>query len=231
MEKIEVAGRTALVTGANRGIGRAVCARLHELGCRVVVAARDEAEAREVAAELGGDALGVALDVTGQESVDRVRERIGHADIVVNNAGVLQDRDEKASTMAPDLVDRHVAVNVTGALRVAQAFLPGMVERGWGRVVMVSSGAGAFSTGLLPWAPAYSVSKAALNAVTLLLAGETRDAGVLVNAVSPGAVRTRMLPTGTRTPEEAAVDVAALATLPDDGPTGTFFRQGKPAPW
>ncbi|MGJ6967132.1 SDR family NAD(P)-dependent oxidoreductase [Streptosporangium sp. G11] len=223
--------RTALVTGANRGLGRAVCEVLADLGHRVVVAGRDEREAGRVAAEIGGDTLAVALDVTDDKSVRRCRERAGAVDILVNNAGVLLDGGTSPSSVPPDLVERHLRVNTVGAWRVSQAFLPDMLERGWGRIVMVSSGTGAFSNGLFPGAPAYSVSKAALNAVTVLLAGETRDRGVLVNAVNPGRVRTRMYPSAEQTPRDAAVDIAWAATLPEDGPTGTFLRARRPIPW
>ncbi|GAA4203631.1 SDR family NAD(P)-dependent oxidoreductase [Streptosporangium oxazolinicum] len=223
--------RTALVTGANRGLGRAVCEALAGLGHRVVVAGRDEREAGRVAAEIGGDTLAVALDVTDDKSARRCRERAGAVDILVNNAGVLLDGGMSPSSVPPELVERHLRVNTVGAWRVSQAFLPDMLERGWGRIVMVSSGTGAFSNGLFTGAPAYSVSKAALNAVTVLLAEETRDRGVLVNAVNPGRVRTRMYPGAERTPEDAAVDIAWAATLPEDGPTGVFLRGRRTIPW
>ncbi len=222
--------RTALVTGANRGIGRAVAGRLSELGYRVVVTARRQADADDVAAELGAPAVGVALEVTDAESVRQAYQAVGHVDILVNNAAILLDDGVPIMSMAPELLAEHFAVNVVGVVRVTQAFLPGMLERGWGRVVMLSSGAGTIP-GLASSAPAYSASKAALNAITVLLARTVHGTGVLVNAVSPGRVRTRMLPTADRSPEEAAIAVAEVATLPDDGPTGVFFRDGRPIDW
>ncbi|GHH72048.1 short-chain dehydrogenase [Streptosporangium violaceochromogenes] len=231
MNGVTAKRRTALVTGANRGLGKAVCEALAGLGHRVVVAGRDERGARCVAAEIGGDTVPVALDVTDDGSVRRCRKRVGAVDILVNNAGVLLDGGTSPSSVPLDLVERHLQVNTVGAWRVSQAFLPDMMERGWGRIVMVSSGTGAFSNGLFPGAPAYSVSKAALNAVTVLLAEEARDRGVLVNAVNPGRVRTRMYPNAERTPREAAVDVAWAATLPGNGPTGVFLRGRRPIPW
>jgi NAD(P)-dependent dehydrogenase (short-subunit alcohol dehydrogenase family) len=223
--------RVALVTGANRGLGRAVGAGLHAAGHRIVLAARDAAAAAAVAAEMGGRALGVALDVTQEHSVRDARQRIGDVDILVNNAGVLLDAGRTPSTVPLGLVEQELAVNTLGAWRVSQAFLPGMIARGWGRIVMVSSGTGAFSNGLYPGAPGYSVSKAALNAVTVLLAREAYGTGVLVNAVNPGLVRTRMRPDAERSPEEAAADVVWAATLPDDGPTGSFLRSRHPIDW
>jgi NAD(P)-dependent dehydrogenase (short-subunit alcohol dehydrogenase family) len=220
--------RTALVTGATRGIGRAVAGQLHERGHAVVVAGRTRASA--FAAELGPPAIGVALDVADVESVERVRAAIRHVDIVVNNAAVLLDDDVPITDTDPQLLAEHFAINAIGALRVTQAFLPGMIARGWGRVVMLSSENGTIR-GLQRRAPAYSASKAALNAITVLLAMQTENTGVLINAVSPGRVRTRMLPTGDRTPQEAATDVVEVATLPDDGPTGTFFRNGARIDW
>ncbi|MFG1706556.1 SDR family NAD(P)-dependent oxidoreductase [Nonomuraea sp. M3C6] len=223
--------RTALVTGANRGLGRAVCDALAALGHRVVVAGRHKGSVQRVAAELGGDALAVVLDVTDDESVRRCLEQVETVDILVNNAGVLLDGGTSPASVPLDLVERHFQVNTLGAWRVSQAYLPGMLKQGWGRIVMVSSGVGAFSNGLFAGAPAYSVSKAALNAVTVLLAEEARDCGVLVNAVNPGRVRTRMYPNAEQTPRDAAVDIAWAATLPDDGPTGAFLRSRRRIPW
>ncbi|GAB2721443.1 SDR family NAD(P)-dependent oxidoreductase [Kitasatospora kifunensis] len=216
--------RTALITGANRGLGLAVAAELRERGLRVVVTARDEAEARATARDLGPEVRGHALDVTDQQTVDRAREEIGPVDVLVSNAGVLLDSGSDPLSVSLDLVRQTFSVNLLGSWRVAQAFVPDMVRRRWGRVVLVSSGTGSFSRGLFAGSPGYSLSKAALNGLTQLLAGQTREFGVLVNAVNPGPTRTRMMPNAQRTAEEAARDIADAATLPDGGPTGTFRR-------
>ncbi|MFE0155598.1 SDR family NAD(P)-dependent oxidoreductase [Nonomuraea sp. NPDC059007] len=216
--------RLALVTGANRGLGRAVSARLLDLGYDVAVAARNGTQARRAAAELGGRSFGLQIDVTEPADVDRAVDVLGRVDILINNAGVLLAEDTRPSVVPLDLVGRELAINAIGAWRMSQACLPGMLRRGWGRIVMVSSGTGSFSNGLFTGAPGYAVSKTALNAITLLLATETRDRGVLVNAVNPGLVRTRMRPDAARSPEAAADDVVWAATLPDTGPTGAFFR-------
>jgi NAD(P)-dependent dehydrogenase (short-subunit alcohol dehydrogenase family) len=223
--------RVALVTGANRGLGLAVSAALVELGHDVVLGARDGEAAGAAATALGERAAAVVLDVTDDDSVRDAHRTVGEVDILVNNAGVLLDLGERPCSVPLALVERQLVVNTLGAWRVSQVFLPGMVARGWGRVVMVSSGTGAFSNGLHPGAPGYSVSKAGLNAVTVLLAHETRGSGVLVNAVNPGLVRTRMRPDAEQTPDQAARDIAWAATLPDDGPTGAFLRSRRPIGW
>ena len=209
--------RTALVTGATEGIGRALCEQLAASGHRVIATAPD-----------GGD---LRLDVTGDDDLRTLAERAGPVDVLVNCAGVLLDRDQDPLTLDPRVLDDTLRVNLTGPWRVCQALVPGMVGRGWGRVVNVSSGAGSFDRGLWTIAPAYSSSKAALNAFTVNLARLLEGTGVLVNAADPGVVRTRMSPHTGRTPEEAAAGILPLCTLPDGGPTGGFFADGEPVGW
>ena len=221
--------RRALVTGANRGIGLAVARALAAEGLEVVVCGREEASIAE-AADLVPGAVPVRLDVRSDASVQAAAERAGHVDVLVNNAAVL---DEGQDPLVED-EGRTVALldtNLLGAGRTCRAFMPGMVVRDWGRVVNVSSGAGSFAGGLWPAAPAYSVSKAALNALTVVLADRVRGTNVKVNAADPGTVGTRMAPYATRTPEQAAEHLAALALLGDDGPSGGFFHEGRPEPW
>jgi NAD(P)-dependent dehydrogenase (short-subunit alcohol dehydrogenase family) len=223
--------RSVLVTGANRGLGRAVAARMHHLGHRVVIAGRDGVAAKETAATLGAPASSVQLEVTDPGSVTTAREAVGPVDALVCNAGVMLDAGHLPSTIDLGLVREHLEVNTLGAWRVCQEFLPGMIRRGWGRIVMVTSGIGIFSNGLEPRAPAYSMSKVALNALTVLLSKETEGTGVLINAVNPGMVRTRMLPHAEQSPDEAAVEVVKIATLPDGAPTGALFRNGRVIDW
>ncbi|MFD9223016.1 SDR family NAD(P)-dependent oxidoreductase [Streptomyces sp. NPDC060064] len=223
--------RTVLVTGGNRGLGLAVAALMHAQGHRVVVAARDEEAARKTAAALGDGASGVALDITDPDSVARAAAGTGAVDILVNNAGVQLDWGNTPSAIPLDLVERTLEVNLLGSWRIAQAFVPAMVRRGWGRVVNVSSGTGTFTIGIAAQCPAYSVSKASLNALTVMLAKETEGSGVLVNAVNPGLVRTRMRPEAAQSPEAAAEAVARAATLPDDGPSGVLFRRDTVVGW
>jgi NAD(P)-dependent dehydrogenase (short-subunit alcohol dehydrogenase family) len=227
--------RTALVTGANRGIGLAIARLLAELDNLVLMGSRD-VESGEAAAEslrrLGLDVAPITIDLTVPETIDAAVEAIARAgrrvDILVNNAGILHEKP---------LLDLHdaeiadsIAVHVTGPLRLIRACVPGMVERRYGRIVNMSSGWGSFAEGL--GGPGlYGVTKAALNGLTLRLAEEL-PSSIKVNAACPGWVRTRMGgPNARRTPEEGADTAVWLATLPDDGPTGGFFRRRRPIEW
>jgi len=221
--------RTALVTGANRGIGRAIAQHLVGAGLRVLVGARDPQAGERAAAELGA-AGALALDVADEASVRAAADAAGDVDVLVNNAAIL-DEGEDVLTQDAARVDALVETNLVGPWRTIRAFVPGMVERRWGRVVNVSSGAGSFANGLWPAAPAYSVTKAGLNALTVVLAARTRGSGVLVNAADPGVVGTRMAPYASTSPEEAAAPIARLALLPDDGPHGGFWYRGREEPW
>ena len=209
--------RTALVTGATEGIGLALCDALAASGHRVIATAAG-----------GGD---LRLDVTADDDLRTLSERAGPVDVLVNCAGVLLDLGQDPLRVEPELIERTLGVNLVGAWRVCQALVPGMVERGWGRVVNVSSGAGSFERGLWTRAPAYSASKAALNAFTVNLAATLEGTGVLVNAVDPGVVRTRMSPHTGRTAQEAAAGILTACTLPDGGTSGGFFRDGEPCAW
>lgn len=223
--------RTALVTGANRGLGRAVAAALHAAGLRVVLAARDGEQASRAAGQLGDGATAVQLDVTDAASVRRARTVAGPVDVLVNNAGVLLDAGSDPLSVPMEVVERIFAVNVLGSWRVSQEFMPAMIANGWGRVVMVSSGTASFTNGVFGGTPGYSASKVALNAITVMLAEQTRGSGVLVNAVNPGRVRTRMMPVAPRSVEEAAGDVVSAAMLSSDGPTGAFLRGDGEMSW
>jgi NAD(P)-dependent dehydrogenase (short-subunit alcohol dehydrogenase family) len=213
--------RTALVTGANRGLGQAVAAELSRRGLRVVPTARRQDEA----------GVSQVLDVTDADSVRSAAEQVGPVDVLICNAGVLLDPGNDPVSVPLDLVERTLSVNLLGSWRVAQMFLPGMISRGWGRVVFVSSDAGSYDQGLFTGAPGYSVSKAAVNGLTMMLASHAKGTGVLVNAVNPGPTRTRMMPMAERSPEESANDIVHAALLSDDGPSGVLFQNGEPAPW
>lgn len=226
-----MAAHTALITGANRGLGLAVAAELADRGLDVVLTARDFDAAAKAAAEIGTAVRPYELDVTDPASVARAAAELTEVDILVCNAGVLLDGGHEPLTVPLELVERTLSVNLLGGWRAAQAFVPAMVRRGWGRVVFLSSATGSFELGLWLGAPAYSLSKTAVNGLTTMLARQTEGTGVLVNAVNPGQVRTRMVPNAPRGPEEAAVDIADVATLPDDGPTGAFLRSGQRIPW
>jgi len=231
-------GRVALVTGANRGLGLETSRQLLALGLRVAMAGRDRAaveRARRELATTSSDAIAVELDVNAAASIEAARrevsDRWGGVDVLVNNAAVLLDEDASVLTIPAEHFRRTLETNLLGAIEVCRVFVPAMAERGYGRVVNVSSGAGQLST-MSTYAPAYSISKAALNAFTRILAETYRSRGVLANAVDPGWVRTDMGgPSAPRSPEEGADTIVWLATLPDRGPTAGFFRDRRPIAW
>jgi len=207
-----MADRVAVVTGANRGIGREVAGELERRGFSVVRGAR-----RAGAGE-------VALDVTDPASVAAAFTSLERVDVLVNNAGVL------LYELDVEEADRSWQTNALGALRVARAAIPLMAPGG--RIVNVSSQAGSLEGMTSGYAPPYSVSKAALNAITRQLAVELRGDGILVNAVCPGWVRTDMGGrSASRSVQEGAASVLWAALLDEDGPTGGFFRDGRPLPW
>jgi len=225
---------TALVTGGNRGIGLEVCRQLAARGVTVLLGSRDphagEVAARSLAAS--GLVESVDLDVADPAAIltcARLLQRRGvRVDILVNNAAVKAEGD--ALSVGEEELLESLQVNLLGAWRCCRAFAPAMAAGGWGRIVNVSSGWGSFATGLGGPA-AYSVTKAALNALTVSMARDL-PATVKVNAVSPGWVRTRMGgDEAPRSVEEGARGIVELALLPDDGPSGGFFRDLEPVAW
>ena len=224
---------TALVTGGNRGIGREVSRQLAENRMQVLLGSRDWAKGEAAALELarnGFDVEAVRLDVTDAASIGALGDRLGAVDVLINNAGIDYDTDQTAIGADLARVREAFETNLFGAWAMAQAVAPGMRRRRWGRIVNVSSGAGELtSMGRGP--PGYSVSKAALNALTRLLAGELAGTGVLVNSVCPGWVSTDMGGSGGRPVRDGAASVVWAAMLPDDGPTGGFFRDGRALAW
>jgi NAD(P)-dependent dehydrogenase (short-subunit alcohol dehydrogenase family) len=222
----------ALVTGANRGIGFEAARQLARAGLDVVLTARDVDAGRAAAGDLG--VRFEQLDVSSDESVRDCAQRLARdgitADVLVNNAGIL--RSGGILDVDDDLVRDTLEVNLLGPLRTARAFMPGMIDRGYGRVVNVSSGSGSV-TEASPYSPAYSISKAALNMLTRQLAFAAEGHGdVKVNAMCPGWVRTDMGGgAAPRSTEEGVDTLVWLATLPADGPTNGFFRDRRPAAW
>ena len=236
---MKLKGKTALVTGGNRGIGRAVCAGLAREGAFVLVGSRDDAQARRVADVLrgdGGNADAIRLDVTDAASVNlaaaRVEREHGDLHVLVNNAGVLLDHARQTENIPLDAFDATFAVNVRGALVMVQSFLGLMRRAGWGRIVNVTSGLGRLSDGMTGGWPGYRMSKAALNALTCNLAAELRGSGILVNAVDPGWVVTDMGgPRAPRSIEEGADGIVWACCLPDDGPTGKLLHNRQIKSW
>ena len=224
--------RVALVTGANRGIGREVVRQLLDRGFRAILTARDAAGGRAAASELGAEFL--RLDVGDDGSVDRclgtVEERHGRLDVLVNNAAIHYDTWQRGVDADLTVVHEALETNLFGAWRTCQRAVPLMRRNAWGRIVNVSSESGSLAS-MGGGTPAYSVSKAALNALTRVLAGELAGTGLLVNAVCPGWVATDMGGPGGRPVRDGAASVMWAVLLDDDGPSGGFFRDGRPLPW
>ncbi|MEM6616353.1 MAG: SDR family NAD(P)-dependent oxidoreductase [Pseudomonadota bacterium] len=221
--------RTALVTGANRGIGEQIARGLAKHGLHVLVGSRERSSGDNVAASIndhGGSAETVTLDVSDRSSIASVASTHPEIDVLVNNAGMLDEG--RLLDLSEDTLAMTTAVNGLGPLFLIRAMSPGMAKRGYGRIVNVSSGWGALNN-LGPGA--YGVTKAYLNAITIKAASELPNS-VKVNAMCPGWVRTRMGgPSASRSPEEGADTGVWLATLPDTGPTGGFFRDRQAISW
>ena len=221
----------ALVTGANRGIGRETARQLAKRGYDVILSARDEHKAREAAEAVGARPL--ALDVSDAVSIERGASELsadpGRLDVLVNNAGVGTDWGVAGADPDFGAIQSALDTNFFGAYRLTVALLPLLRASEHARVVNVSSGMGGI-TEMGGWSPGYRVSKAALNAMTRILSTELAEAGVLVNSACPGFVATDMGEQfgATKPVEEGAAGIVWLATLPDDGPSGGFFRDGKP---
>jgi NAD(P)-dependent dehydrogenase (short-subunit alcohol dehydrogenase family) len=202
----------------------------------VILTARDPAAAERAAEELreGGHSLQAEqLDVADPNSVERLRERVeaepGRLDALVNNAGVMGEIATNVSQAPLDDAHQTMETNLFGAWRLAQAMLPLLRRSGHGRIVNVSSGAGQLSD-MNGGYPGYRISKTALNALTRILSNE--EGGILVNSMCPGWVRTDMGGSAApRSVTEGADTAVWLATLPDDGPTGGYFRNREPIPW
>jgi NAD(P)-dependent dehydrogenase (short-subunit alcohol dehydrogenase family) len=226
----------AVVTGANRGIGREVCRQLAAEGFTAVLGSRDPAKGAAAARELAvaGDVRALQLDVADEASVARaaawVADELGRCDVLVNNAAIEYDTDQRASSADLGRVHRALETNLFGAWRTTLALLPLLRRAPHPRIVNVSSGGGSLSS-MGAGTPGYHVSKAALNALTRTLAAELRADGVLVNAICPGWVATDMGGPGGRPVTDGAASVLWGVRLPDDGPSGGFFRDGRPVAW
>ncbi|MCC2280449.1 SDR family oxidoreductase [Streptomyces sp. ET3-23] len=237
--------RIALVTGANKGIGRAIAHRLGELGLCVYLGARDEGRGREAEHEMRAEGLDVrfiCLDVTDESCVSlaakRIEDEAGHLDALVNNAGVGAPAAPPSRTPVAE-VRRTYETNVFGVISVTNAMLPLLRRSRSARIVNVSSvlgsithaasqddPTGVFPKGVFPTLLDYNTSKAALNAITVTYANELREERILVNAASPGFVATDINGhQGHLTPEQGARIPVWLATLGDDGPTAAFLGE------
>lgn len=224
--------KTALVTGANRGIGLAIVEELAKQGISVLLGSRDRQAGEAAAKSLAGDVHPVALDLSDKASMEQQVNRILEAnpviDILVNNAAILKNGN--ALKVSESDFHDSVRTNFLAPFDLCRRLVPGMIERNFGRIVNLSSGWGAFAEGL-GGPVAYAVTKAALNALTVKFA-QASPGTVKINAMCPGWVKTRMGGEGaSRTPAKGAETAIWLATLAEDGPTGGFFRDKKAIDW
>ena len=235
-----MANSVALVTGANKGIGKEIARQLAVAGLTVYVGSRDAARGQRAVADIGGDARLLVLDVTDAASIDDASRQVSTLDILVNNAGVSGD-DKTADREDASTFRRVYETNVFGVVAVTNAFLPALRRSAHPRIVNLSSGTGSLAWGTGPQFPhrgsyaAYRSSKTALNALTVFYAHSLAGDGIKVNALAPGLRRTDLNATAAASdgdPAEAAAGAVRLALLPGDGPSGEFFSwDGSPVPW
>jgi len=226
-----------LITGANRGLGLETARQLAAAGYEALLGARDSEKGQAAAASLraeGLNARAIHLDVADPGSIEAAREQLARErsvlDVLVNNAAINYDTWQDVLTADLEVVAATLDTNLLGAWRTTLAFLPLLRRSPHPRVVNVSSGSGALAS-MTGSTPAYSLSKLALNGLTMMLANRLRRDGILVNAVCPGWVATDMGGPGGRPIPQGAASIVWAATLPDGGPTGGFFRDGRRIDW
>jgi NAD(P)-dependent dehydrogenase (short-subunit alcohol dehydrogenase family) len=231
--------RVALVTGASRGIGLEIAKQLAKSSSHdVIIGARNLARAEREAKRISGAKLrSIELDVTSDRSIrelDRtVKSEFGRLDILVNNAAILEDISDLPSETDLEVAKKTLETNLFGPWRLCKTFAPLMKQNNYGRIVNISSSAGTFEkVSENAYAPSYSLSKWSLNCLTLMFARELKGTNVLINAMDPGWVRTDMGgPSAPRNVSEGADTAVWLATLPEGGPSGGFFRDRKKSDW
>ena len=234
--------KVALVTGGNRGIGLEIVHQLASQGIRVALGSRDRSKGMIAVSpfiSLGLSVSVVQLDVNLPSSIEAAvkecRDKFGKIDILINNAAILQEGAQGFNTSVLDVSDEKFietfTTNLLGPLRLIREVLPEMIQKNYGRIVNISSLAGQ-SKDMDKGFPAYRISKAALNALTQIVAAECYQKNIKVNAASPGWVRTSLGgPEAELSPEEGADTPVWLATLPDNGPSGAFFEKRKIIAW
>ncbi len=238
--------RVALVTGANRGIGLEVARQLAKKGLKVIISARDQQKglaAQKLLVDSGLDVHFTHLDVTDATSIvaaiGKIADSFGRLDVLINNAGIMIDTDTSILELSLGVLHNTLETNAFGPLLLSQSCVQLMSTHEYGRIVNISSTLGALTDIVNPESvhagmqtPAYRLSKTLLNGITALLAKELRHRNILVNAVCPGWVRTDLGgPHAPVSPRQAAETPVWLATLPDNGPTGGFFREHQPLSW
>jgi NAD(P)-dependent dehydrogenase (short-subunit alcohol dehydrogenase family) len=222
--------KTALITGAYRGLGFEVARQLAERGWEVILTARRKAQGSAAAAKLRNASF-LELDITDDVSVLGAAKQVSSVDVLINNGAIIAEGDRDILTIRPEVMERTMATNALGALRVTQAFVPLLLKSAAGRIVNVSSAAGQLSD-MGTWSPAYAASKTALNAITCLLAAALKDKGIAVNSVSPGWCRTEMGGLNApRSVEEGATGIVWLAADAPQKKTGLFWRDKEVISW
>ena len=231
--------RVAVVTGANRGIGKEIACQLAQKGLTVILTSRDEAKGLKAVDDFQKDRVPVRfhlLDVTSPASIQTFVEfmtrEIGRCDVLVNNAGIFPDREDSSIFNAKiETIRIAMETNVYGPLQLCQGLVPLMRKNSYGRIVNLSSGMGQLKD-MNGGCPGYRISKTSINALTRILNDELLGENILVNSMCPGWVKTDMGgPGATRSVEQGADTAVWLATLPDNGPRGGFFRDRKPFAW
>ena len=229
--------KVALVTGANRGIGLETAKQLSQLGLKVILTARDRTKGERAAKELTEQGLDVVfhkLDVSDKENIvsvcNAIEKKFSRLEVLVNNAAILYDSNQSTINADLDIVNQALETNLYGPWLLCQAFIPLMKRNNYGRIVNVSSGAGSlhFMNG---GAPAYGISKVALNALTKKLASELSGTNILVNSVDPGWTATDMGGKGGRPVEEGAKGIVWACLLSNSGPSGGFFYDRQIEAW
>ena len=229
--------KIALVTGANRGIGFEVSRQLGALGFTVLLGCRNPAHGEKAQEILHAEAITakwVELDVSSSSSIEAVAARIereySYLDVLVNNAAIHYDNWQRVTQADMTIVEEAISVNTLGPWLLSMALLPMLRKSRAPRIVNVSSASGSI-TSMSGGTPAYSTSKAALNAITRMMALELEPEGFLVNAVCPGWTQTDMGGHGGRPVADGARGIVWAATLDQAGPSGGFFQDGEPLPW
>ncbi len=225
--------KLVLITGANRGIGLESAKQMKEKDYEVILTSRNAEDGERVARDLG--VRFHQLDVTSAKSISVLKAHMdaefGRLDALINNAGILLDRTDSILNIPEEKLRTMLDTNTYAPLNLIRAFLPMMIDQNYGRIVNVSSVLGQI-TSFSDYTPAYRLSKLALNGITLMLADVLKGKNILVNSVHPGWVKTDMGGAGAPLSlEEGARGLVWAATLPDDGPQGGFFQDGKPMAW
>ncbi|MDT0147563.1 SDR family oxidoreductase [Priestia aryabhattai] len=230
--------KVALVTGGNRGIGYELVRQLAMKGFKVILTSRNSETGHKAVQKLKDSYLDVSfvvMDISSEASIRQaaatVSEQYGRLDVLINNAGIYLDKNQKLVNLDPSVLEKTLETNFFGAYHVIRSFMPLMEQQAYGRIINVSSEYGAMSEMSSSGVGAYKLSKLILNGLTQLIAAEsTKD--IKINAVDPGWVSSDMGgPSAPRTPQQAARSILWLATIGPEGPSGFFFKDGKQIDW